>query len=397
MIDWIKAIFNYALFMVNDYEFTIGNVFALILLVVAARFAIKGFNEIMKRMLARADWLDEDRAKKMRRAGRWAITGLAFVIAIYAMGLRTVIDAIYNYSLFTVRDKARFTVGNIIVLVVIFLIARFVANLLQLFMRKNMAKRGTADEGREYTIIKLTRYFLYVIAFVVGIESLGMDISLILGGMAALLVGIGFGLQNLFNDFVSGIVLLFEGSLRVGDVIEHDGLVAKVQQIDIRTSKVITRDGNYIIIPNSRLTADNIVNWSHGSKLTRFRIRVGVAYGSDTAKVRDILHNCAMRHPDVSKNREIIVRFEDFGESSLVFELFFWARKTWMVETLKSEIRFEIDRQFRENGVRIPFPQRDLHFRSDLTGYFAENGNPAPRVQKRSEPSDSKESKDSKD
>ena len=167
--------------------------------------------------------------------------------------------------------------------------------------------------------------------------------------------------KEVTHGYECGISIDGYNDIKIGDVIEVGGLVARVQQIDIRTSKVMTRDGKYIIIPNSKLIGEQVVNWSHANTLTRFRIIVSVAYGSDTQLVKDILYNCALRHPDVSKNREIIVRFEDFGESGLAFHLFFWAKKTWVVETLQSEIRFDIDRQFRKNGIRIPFPQRDLH------------------------------------
>ena len=148
---------------------------------------------------------------------------------------------------------------------------------------------------------------------------------------------------------------------RVDDVIEVNGLVARVQQIDIRTSKVLPRDGKYIIIPNSNLIGEKVVNWSHGSELTRLNINVAVKYGSDTALVRDLLYNAALRHPDVSKNREIIVRFEDFGDHGLKFSVFCWARKTWVVETLQSEIRFDIDQQFRTHGIVVPVPQQEMY------------------------------------
>ena len=372
----MAEIWNSTLFSLGSFELTFGKIIELFLLLVLVRYGLRFYGLFITRSLAGGTWMDEERERRLRRAGRWAIIGLAVIIAFYRLGLSVVLDSIYDYSLFTMGDKVRLTVGNLIVLGIILYASRFVVNLVQVFLRRNLARRGWNDEGREYTVLKLSRYLLYILAFFIGVQSLGIDISLVLGGMAALLVGIGLGLQNLFNDIVSGFILLFEGSLRVGDVIEINNLVARVQQIDIRTSKVITRDGNYIIVPNSKLTSDNIINWSHGSKLTRFNIRVRVALGSDTNRVREVLYNCALRHPDVSKNREIIVRFEDFGENGLIFEVYFWAKKTWMVETLKSEIRFEIDRKFREEGIVVPYPQRVMRWAEGDAYYPQTSGKP---------------------
>ena len=246
--------------------------------------------------------------------------------------------------------------------------------MVRILLKKNFSRKTWIDEGKEYTVYKLTKYALYGFGLLIAFTSIGVDMKLILAGAGALLVGLGFGLQYLFYDLISGLIILFEGPVKVGDVIEVEGLVARVQQIDIRTSKVMTRDGKYIIIPNSKLTGERVVNWTHGAVLTRFNIKVGVAYNSDTALVKDILYNCALRHPDVSKNREIVVRFENFGESTLDFVVFFWAKKTWVVETLQSEIRFDINRQFRKHGVSIAYPQRDLHLKSTSPDFRFPNG-----------------------
>jgi small-conductance mechanosensitive channel len=286
-----------------------------------------------------------------------------------------------GFTFFESREtKFKFSVGNIFIIVTIFFIAGFIARVVRIVLKKNLSQREWIDKGKEFTMTKLATYLIYTIAFVVAIESIGADLSSLLLASAALLVGVGLGLQFIFADIVSGFILLFEGTFKVGDIIELDssgqagqsssgssGLVARVERIDVRTSKVMTRDGNFIIIPNSTLTRDNIVNWSHSHAVTRFRIKVGVAYGSDTQKVREVLEKCALQHPEVDRSESIIVRFSDFGDSSLDFELFFWAMQTWTIETIKSDIRFAIDREFRKEGIHIPFPQRDLHIVSDAT------------------------------
>jgi small-conductance mechanosensitive channel len=163
---------------------------------------------------------------------------------------------------------------------------------------------------------------------------------------------------------VSGILLLFEGTVTVGDVIELNNIIGKVEKISIRTSKIETRDRIVIIVPNSKLVSDNVINWSHNRAVTRFRIKVGVAYGSNVRLVMQLLEKAAEEHPDVVDNPAPKARFVNFGESSLDFELLFFSTKMFDIEFVKSEIRVDIDQKFRDNGVVIPFPQRDLHVKS---------------------------------
>ena len=138
-------------------------------------------------------------------------------------------------------------------------------------------------------------------------------------------------------------------------------MIARVLKINVRTTKIENRDGNTLIIPNSTLTQEHIENWSISSELARFKIKVGVAYGSDTELVKELMKQAALSHPEVKKTEPVIVRMLDFGESALIMELLFWADQSWEVELHKSDIRFEIDRLFRQHGVTIPFPQRTLH------------------------------------
>ena len=176
-----------------------------------------------------------------------------------------------------------------------------------------------------------------------------------------MLVGLGFGIQQIFNDYISGILILFEGNLKVNDVVQmEDETIGIVKEIFLRTSKIETRDDFTIIVPNHKLISDNIINWSHLESRTRFNVKVGVAYGSDTTLVEKVLLDCANNHPDIVKHAAF-VRFINFGDSSLDFQLFFWTMKTFRVENIKSNLRFKIDQEFKKNEIRIPFPQRDVH------------------------------------
>lgn len=230
-------------------------------------------------------------------------------------------------------------------------------------LKKVIVERGNYSElerGRRNSIYKLLQYIIWVVVFLVTLEGLGFQITLLLAGSAALLVGVGLGLQEVFKDFISGIILLFDGTIRVSDIIEVDGQVGRVKEIRLRASEIETRDGIVMIIPNSAFITGHVVNWTHNRKLTRFSVVVGVAYGSDVRKVEQVLIECAKAHEEVVKTPDPFVFFSDFGDSQLTFTLHFFSRSVMRIEFVKSDLRFAIDEAFRENGVTIPFPQRDI-------------------------------------
>ena len=260
----------------------------------------------------------------------------------------------------------KLTIGSLFFIIFIIIISRILITIIRITLQRIAKTKSWIDEGGRYTIVQLSKYFIYTIAFVIAIQGLGINITFLIAGSAALFVGIGFGLQSILGDVFSGVILLFDGSIKVGDVVEMPNEeTCKVDHIYIRTSQLKTLDGKTIIVPNSNLTKDNVINWSISDKVTRFYISVGVAYGSDTQKVKDILYQCALKHPMVEKRRNIAVILEDFGNYSLNFKVFFWAKKTWEILNIKSDIRFAIDQAFRKNNIKIPYPQRDLHIVTD--------------------------------
>ncbi len=183
---------------------------------------------------------------------------------------------------------------------------------------------------------------------------------------AALLVGIGLGLQQTFNDVRFGHhFYLSERSIKVGDILEIDGDIVKIQNIGLRTSKALNRDEISIIIPNSLITNNKVINWSHQTKKTRFRIPVGVAYGSDVDLVIKVLEESALEHPEIDNKTSIEARFVDFNNSSLDFQVLFFSEHVFRIEKVKSDIRKNINRNFITNNIRIPFPQLDLHVKTE--------------------------------
>lgn len=225
-------------------------------------------------------------------------------------------------------------------------------------------KRNHIDSGRQFAFKQFVKYIVYTIAILMALEAIGIQLSVLWGGAAALMVGIGLGLQQTFNDLVSGIILLIEGSVEVGDIIKVDGLIGKVESINVRTSQIETRDNVSILVPNSKLVGENAINWSHTQTPSRFQVTVGVAYSSDIDLVTDLILQAATAHPNVLKTPSPVVQFKDFGSSSLDFELHFYSTEYMRIEFVKSDIRYAITRLFRENKVEIPFPQRDLWLRN---------------------------------
>jgi small-conductance mechanosensitive channel len=219
--------------------------------------------------------------------------------------------------------------------------------------------------GQSKTVFQLLKYAVWVVAIILLLDSIGINITVLVASSAALLVGLGFGIQGLFNDYISGLVVLFEGLIKVGDVVEIESeLIGRVMDVNLRTSKILTRDNIIMIIPNHNFVSDNVINWSYNEPRTRFYVDVGVAYGSDVRLVEKLLIESADEQTEVISNPKAFVLFRDFGNSSLDFRLYFWVEEVFYVELLKSRIRFSIDEKFRANKVQIPFPQRDLHLKS---------------------------------
>ncbi len=278
--------------------------------------------------------------------------------------LQGIVDQVKNFLEITlfVSGKFEIHVFNILNIVLIFLVAWGVLWLFKKFLNRN--NKDKIDHGKQYAVVQLVSYVVYVIAMVVAIESLGVNMFTLLVGSTALLVGLGLGLQDFFRDLIAGFIILSQRTVTAGDIVEIAGTVGKVQDVGLRTTSLLTREDIVIIVPNTKLTNENVINWSqNNSKVTRFEIRVGVAYGSDTKLVKDLLIKSAVQNKDVIKVPGPNVLFDNFGVSALEFRLTFYSNNLFRIERTKSDIRFEIDRAFREAGVKIPFPQRDLWVR----------------------------------
>ncbi len=256
--------------------------------------------------------------------------------------------------------KYQLTPYIILLIVIILIVTRAITMAMRSIFLNRIKHEKNIDYGN-FNIYKLVNYVIWILAVFIVLELIGVQLTIVLAGSAALLVGVGIGMQQIFNDSISGFFLLFERSLKINDVVEIDGIVGRVQDIGIRTSRIVTYDNIEMIVPNSKLVSATVINWSSNDHKTRFFLKVGVAYGSDVALVKKLLIEVAGAHSLILKNPPPIVLFSDFGDSSLNFELGFWTKKTFEHKIILSDLRFAIDKKFREHDVTIPFPQRDIH------------------------------------
>tara|TARA_R110002050_G_scaffold300018_1_gene467361 strand:+ start:37046 stop:37969 length:924 start_codon:yes stop_codon:yes gene_type:complete len=217
------------------------------------------------------------------------------------------------------------------------------------------------DKAKFNTVFSFARWLIYIIVVLIVFDSIGINVTTIFAASAALLIGIGLALQTLFQDIISGIFILIDQSVHVGDIIELEGKVGRVEEIKLRTTRATTVDNKVLIIPNHLYLTNSLYNWTQNGTTTRESVDVGVAYGSDVQLVKKVLLEAATNQKEVLKYPEPTVLFTDFGDSSLNFKLVFTINDSFNVRFPKSEIRFEIDRLFREHNISIPFPQRDIH------------------------------------
>jgi small-conductance mechanosensitive channel len=257
------------------------------------------------------------------------------------------------------KDKIHITMGAILVLIVSFIVA---ARILKI-ARKVVSKNLPEDDKKKFNSIFLfIKYVVYILVVVTVLSASGVNVTVFLTASAALFVGLGFALQTLFQDVLSGIFIILDQTLHLGDIIEfEDGKIGKVFDIKLRTTRALTRDDKVIVIPNHKFLTETVYNWTQNHKTTRESVKVGVAYGSETVKVTELLLGCVVNQKGVLKNPKPFVLFENFGDSALEFGVYFFINNSFIDPRIKSDIRYAIDAAFREGDITIPFPQRDVH------------------------------------
>jgi small-conductance mechanosensitive channel len=283
------------------------------------------------------------------------------------------IKEVLAIPLFSAGDTP-ITIWTLVSLIILTLLLFLVSGLLKQLLVTRLLSQSTVDLGVRLAIGSIVRYVVISIGLIVIFQSVGIDLSTLTIVAGALGVGIGFGLQNITNNLVSGLILLIERPIKVGDRIEVGSVTGDVVNISLRSTTVVTNDNIAIIVPNSEFVSNSVTNWSYTDRSVRFNFEVGVSYRSDPELVRRLLIQVAGQHPGVLKDPKADAMLQGFGDSSLNFILRVWTRQySTTPGTLRSELNFMIWNIFKEHGIEIPFPQRDIHIRSGGVG-----GQPSP-------------------
>jgi small-conductance mechanosensitive channel len=255
-------------------------------------------------------------------------------------------------------EKVEISVRDILILIVVLSVASVILGII----RKLITRRMPLEDKRKFKVVfSYGQWFVYVVIVLITFHSIGVNVTGIFAASAALLIGVGLALQTLFQDIISGIFILVDQSVHVGDIIELEGKIGRVEEIKLRTTRATTADNKVLVIPNHLYLTNSLYNWTQNGTTTREGVNVGVAYGSDVQLVKKILFEVASNHPMVLPEPPPAVLFTDFGDSSLNFRVVFTLGDSFNARFPQSDIRFEIDKRFREHNITIPFPQRDIH------------------------------------
>lgn len=266
--------------------------------------------------------------------------------------------------LFPVAD-AHFTLWTALQLLLLVVLLIYVSGKLKTWLVERLLARSRIDIGVQQAVGSIFRYVLLAIGFMIILQTAGIDLSALTVLAGALGIGIGFGLQNVTNNFVSGLIILLERPIKIGDRIEVGNITGNVVKISPRATTVVNNDNIAVIVPNSEFIASQVINWSHTNRDVRLNFPVGVSYKSDPEVVQKVLLEVATGHPGILKEHRSDVLLQEFGDSSLNFILRVWTRDYATTPgVLRSDLNYAITKKFKEHGIEVPFPQRDLHIRS---------------------------------
>jgi len=268
------------------------------------------------------------------------------------LNLKLLLSKFLEYELYTSKSLS-ITIGTILFIVFTLMITKYGLT----FLRKTVIKNSPDDVAlRLRSVFNFVNYFIYVIMFFFILNVIGLNISMFLTTSAALFVGLGFALQDIFRDIIAGIYILFDKTLNMGDVIEVNGQVARVKAIHLRCTIVETRNLKDIVIPNRKLIDDIVYNWTHEDPVIRARIDVGVYIGTDVELVKAVLLSAVEDNIDVLKDPKPIVFIDQFGDSSIRFILYYFIENAFDNDRISSDIRFAIDKKFKLNNISLPVP-----------------------------------------
>jgi small-conductance mechanosensitive channel len=274
------------------------------------------------------------------------------------------LEKILNENLISLGDS-KLTVGLILTLILSFVALFVISEWVRRFLVRQVLKKSQIEKGTKESIGTMVKYFIILAGFFSILQTNGIDLTAFGVLAGAIGVGIGFGLQNITNNFISGLIILFEQPIKVGDRIEVGDVTGDVIQINARATTVITNDNISVIVPNSQFIDSKVINWSHNEHRIRFNFPVGVSYKEDPEKIKKILIEVAKTNPGILPTPEVDVLFDSYGDNSLNFNLRVWTSEyVSKPKVLKSQLYYAIFKRFTEEKIEIPFPQRDLHLKS---------------------------------
>ncbi len=276
-----------------------------------------------------------------------------------------VVRIVLDFRLFDLGDRPVTTSTVLIVLLVLGIAWRF-SRFAQGRLAKALQERGLADEGGVAVSTRLAHYAIMVMGLGIGLETAGVDLSALFAASAIFAIGIGFAVQNVAQNFVSGLILMFEGAIKPGHLLKVNGEIVRVSSMGIRSTIAVNQDDIELLIPNSELVTSTVSNLSMSNRLMRIRVNVGVAYESDLAVVHAALTRAANEYQDRSHEREPVVIVTDFGSSSVDFQASVWTDDPWRDRRVASGLRMAMWDALKEAGVTIAFPQMDLHLDEEV-------------------------------
>ncbi|MDC0386837.1 mechanosensitive ion channel [Flavobacteriaceae bacterium] len=271
--------------------------------------------------------------------------------------INKIIDLL-NYK-FAIGSSVSFTPKTILLVIIVLIITFFLLKVL----RKIIFRALSNDTKIKFkSLFSFINYFVYTIVTLIVLQNVGVNLTAIFAASAALLVGVGLALQTFIQDIISGVFILVDKSVLVGDIIEVDGQIGQVENIKLRTTRAVTRENKVLIIPNHKFLTSILFNWTENGIITKEIIEVGVAYKSDPKLVKSILLEIAQSHAEVLDNPSPFVLFKDFGDSALIFQLYISLDSSFSANIVKSDLRYAIFEAFASKGIEIPFPQRSVTF-----------------------------------
>jgi len=290
-----------------------------------------------------------------------------------------------NFPLFSVYENT-YSVGQILFVPIVLVIGHF---LIGMTRRKVLNRLREQAHDRDF-ILLLERVLLigsYILLVLFALSLLKIPLTAFAFVSGAVAIGVGFGAQNIFNNFISGWILMWERPIRLGDFLEIGDVKGTVETINTRSTRIRRVDGVHLLVPNSQLLENTVVNWTLIDKLARAIVRVGVAYGSDVRLVEKLIYEAVNSHSDIIDEPKPIVVFEDFGDSALIFDTYFWINAFGEkdLRMIRSDIRFKLDELFAENNIVIAFPQTDVHMDGKLTLVTEQSSAPASMVEKKTD------------